>query len=63
MRIWKWVGLAGIVGVAAVGIAAGTSAVQRNRREYVDARPDELRARLQQRFAEAQSRRSGQSMS
>ena len=53
MRIWKLVGLAGVVGVAAVGIAAGTSAVsKRKHREFVDANPDELRVRLQQRFAE-----------
>ena len=60
MRIWKLVGLAGVVGVAAVGIAAGTSAVsKRKRREFVDANPDELRVRLQQRFADAQARRAG----
>ena len=56
MRIWKWVGLAGIVGVAAVGIAAGTSAVQRRRRDYVDAHPDELRTRLLARIEQARAR-------
>lgn len=59
MHIWKLVGLAGIVGVAAVGIAAGTSASKRKRREFVDANPDELRVLLQQRFAEAQARAAG----
>lgn len=58
MGIWKWVGLAGVVGVAAVGIAAGTNAAQRKRREYIDANPDELRTRLQQRFSEAQARQA-----
>jgi hypothetical protein len=60
MRIWKWVGLAGVVGAAAVGIAAGTTTVQRRRRrEYVDANPDELRVRLQERLQEAQARQAG----
>ncbi|MFN3256748.1 MAG: hypothetical protein ACE37B_13735 [Ilumatobacter sp.] len=56
MRIWKWVGLAGIVGVAAVGITAGTVTVQRKRREFVDAEHDELRVRLHERFAQARTR-------
>jgi hypothetical protein len=59
MRIWKWVGLAGIVGVAAVGIAAGTATVRRKRREFVDADRDELRTRLHERLREAQLRRAG----
>jgi hypothetical protein len=59
MRIWKLVGLAGVVGIAAVGIAAGTSAAsKRKRREFVDANPDELRVRLQQRFSEARARQT-----
>jgi hypothetical protein len=60
MRIWKLVGLAGIVGVAAVGIVAGTTTVQRKRREFVDAEPDELRTRLQARLQQAQARDSQQ---
>ena len=56
MRIWKWVGLAGIVGVAAVGIAAGTATVKRKRREFIDATPDDLRTRLHERLFEAQQR-------
>ncbi len=59
MRIWKWVGLAGVVGVAAVGIAAGTATVRRNRREFVDAHPDELRTRLHERLREAEARQAG----
>ncbi len=58
MRIWKWVGLAGIVGVAAVGIAAGTTTVRRKRREFVDAHPDELRTRLHARLLEAEQRQA-----
>lgn len=59
MRMWKWVGLAGIVGVAAVGITAGASTVQRRRREFVDATPDEVHLRLQERFQAAQERAAG----
>jgi hypothetical protein len=58
MRIWKWVGLAGIVGVAAVGIAAGTTTVRRKRREFVDADHDELRTRLHARLREAEERQA-----
>jgi len=59
MRIWKWVGLAGIVGVAAVGIAAGRATVIRKRREFIEANPDELRTRLHERLREAQERQAG----
>jgi hypothetical protein len=52
---WKWVGLAGVVGVAALGAAAGARAAQRQRREINDADPDELRARLHARFAAVES--------
>jgi len=53
VRIWKWIGLAGLLGVVAVGVTVGAKQVQRSRREYVDADPDELRDRLRARFAEA----------
>jgi hypothetical protein len=59
MRIWKWVGLAGIVGAAAVGIAVGTASVKRKRREFVDATPDHLRERLHERLREAEQRENG----
>lgn len=58
MRVWKWVGLAGVVGAAAVGIAAGTATVRRKRREFVEASPDELRTRLHERLAEAEARQA-----
>lgn len=45
---WKLLGLAGIVGVAAGGVLVARD--QRRRRAYT---PDEIRARLQQRLAEA----------
>lgn len=53
VRLWKILGLAGLVGVTAVGVAAGAKAVQRQRREYRQADADELRAGLQARLAAA----------
>ncbi len=53
VRWWKILGLAGLVGATAVGIAAGSRAVERRRREYRETDPDELRTRLHQRLAEA----------
>ncbi|MBV8179085.1 MAG: hypothetical protein JOY55_01550 [Mycobacterium sp.] len=46
--VWKLLGLAGIIGVAAGGVLVARD--QRRRRAYT---PDEIRARLQQRLAEA----------
>jgi hypothetical protein len=48
MRIpWKWVGLAGVAGVAATGVLLTRR--QRAQRQYT---PEELRARLHQRLVE-----------
>jgi len=46
--IWKLLGLAGVVGVAAGGVLVARD--QRRRRAYT---PTEIRERLQQRLAEA----------
>jgi hypothetical protein len=46
--IWKLLGLAGIIGVAAGGVLVARD--QRRRRAYT---PDEIRARLHQRLSEA----------
>jgi hypothetical protein len=51
MRVWKMIGLAGLVGATVAGVAVGANAVHRQRREYRDADVDELRARLHERFA------------
>jgi LPXTG-motif cell wall-anchored protein len=52
MRIpWKWIGLAGLAGVAATGVV-----VTRRRRTHKQYTPDELRARLHQRLAEVTER-------
>jgi hypothetical protein len=48
MRWWKVVGLAGLAGVAATGIAV--TRAERQRRAYT---PDEIRERLHARVAQA----------
>ena len=48
---WKWIGLAGVVGVAATGVVIARQ--ERERRSYT---PDEVRSRLHARHAEAQER-------
>ncbi len=50
MRWWKWVGLAGVAGVAASGVVIARD--ERQRRSYS---PDEVRSRLHDRVAEASS--------
>ncbi|EKF22576.1 hypothetical protein C731_3316 [Mycolicibacterium hassiacum DSM 44199] len=47
--IWKWVGLAGVAGVVAGGVLVARD--QRRRNSYT---PDDIRARLHQRVAEAE---------
>jgi hypothetical protein len=49
MRAWKWVGLAGVAGVAATGVAVARA--ERRRRAYT---PDEVRAKLLERVAAAE---------
>lgn len=56
VRMWKILGLAGLVGATAVGIAAGSRAVQRRQREFREADPDELRTRLHERLRAADAR-------
>lgn len=46
--MWKWIGLAGVVGVAAGGVLVARD--QRRRKAYT---PDEIRSRLHQRLAES----------
>ncbi|EWC60457.1 hypothetical protein UO65_4270 [Actinokineospora spheciospongiae] len=46
--MWKFLGLAGVVGVAATGVAM--TRAERQRRAYT---PDEVRDRLRRRVAEA----------
>jgi hypothetical protein len=46
--VWKWIGLAGLVGVAAGGVLAARDQHQRNAYSAED-----IRARLRQRLAES----------
>jgi len=51
VRWWKVLGLASVVGVAATGVVLARA--ERQRRSYT---PDQIRARLQARLAEADDR-------
>jgi hypothetical protein len=54
-NVWKWIGLAGAVGVAAGGVLIARD--QRRREAYT---PADIRARLHERLAEAdRTERSG----
>ena len=55
MRWWKWLGLAGLIGAAAVG--TGAVVRQRRVREIREYDGAELRGRLHERLARAQSAR------
>lgn len=46
--IWKWIGLAGVAGVVAGGVLVARD--QRKRNAYT---PEDIRARLHERYAEA----------
>ena len=50
MNVWKLLGLAGLVGVAAGGVVLARA--ERRRRSYT---PDEIRERLHARAAEAEA--------
>lgn len=53
-NVWKWLGLAGLVGVAAGGVQVARD--QRRRNAYT---ADEVRARLQQRLSESVADQDG----
>lgn len=53
MRWWKVLGLAGVVGITATGVVIARA--ERQRRAYS---PEEIRARLRERHAEAIAARS-----
>ena len=55
MKMWKWIGLAGLIGVAAVG--AGVL-ISRRTREYENLDDAELSERLHQRLEQARARSS-----
>ncbi len=49
--MWKWLGLAGLAGVAATG-----AIIARDQRQRSDLTPAQVRDRLQERLAEAERR-------
>ena len=48
MKLWKVLGVAGLAGVTATGVI-----IARDRRKRAQLEPDDVRARLHQRFEEA----------
>ncbi len=48
MKLWKWLGVAGVAGVAATGVV-----IARDQRRRSQVSPDEVRARLHERLAES----------
>lgn len=50
MKSWKWIGLAGVAGVAAAGAVTA-----RKRRTWRQADPDELRVKLQERLGQSEA--------
>lgn len=55
MKLWKWLGLAGIAGVAATG-----AIIARDQRRRAQLSPEQVRARLHERHAQAQARSAGE---
>jgi hypothetical protein len=55
MRLWKVLGIAGFVGVAATGVVIARA--ERRRRAYT---PEEIRERLHARLAEASENEPGE---
>jgi hypothetical protein len=50
VSLWKWLGLAGVAGVAATGVV-----IARDQRKRAALTPDEVRERLHQRLDESAS--------
>ncbi|WP_134767195.1 hypothetical protein [Nocardioides sp. 1609] len=48
MKLWKWLGLAGVAGVAATG-----AVIARDQRRRAQVTPEEVRDRLHERLAES----------
>jgi hypothetical protein len=45
VKLWKWLGLAGVAGVAATGVV-----IARDQRKRAQLSPDDVRARLHERY-------------
>ena len=50
MNLWKWLGVAGLAGVAATGVV-----IARDQRQRAQLSPDEVRDRLHQRLEDSGS--------
>lgn len=50
MKLWKWIGLAGLAGVA-----AGGAIIARDQRQRAQLTPEQVRDRLRERLDESQS--------
>ena len=50
MKLWKWLGLAGVAGVAATG-----AIIARDQRQRAQLTPEEVRDRLRERLDESES--------
>ena len=50
MKLWKWLGLAGVAGVAATG-----AIIARDQRKRAELTPEQVRDRLRERLDESQS--------
>jgi hypothetical protein len=48
VKLWKWLGLAGLAGVAATGVV-----IARDQRKRAQLTPDDVRARLHERLEES----------
>lgn len=53
-KVWKWLGLAGVAGVAATGVV-----IARNQRQRTEMTPDDVRTRLHERLREGSGTPSG----
>jgi len=54
VKLWKWLGLAGLAGVAATGVV-----IARDQRQRAQLSPDEVRDRLHQRLEKTGSEQNG----
>ena len=54
MKVWKWLGLAGLAGVAATG-----AVITRDQRQRTQMTPDDVRARLHERLEDGAGNGTG----
>ena len=54
MKLWKWLGVAGLAGVAATGVV-----IARDQRQRAQMTPDDVRARLHERLEKSSESQPG----